>query len=113
MSLQRKTPLKRSGRLAPRSRKTIERQPEREAVIQATLARAGNRCEFAEAIPEVKCWHPKGERLDTHEIAQRGTHPGSQYDIEVTRAACRRHHEHLHAHPTLAVERGLKTKPTT
>lgn len=81
--------------------------PQRAAVREQALARAGYRCEGAALIP-TPCWGP----LDCHEIEARGTHPGSHLNPEVVRVLCRGHHEWVGAHPRQAEEKGLRRRAT-
>lgn len=62
----------------------------RQAVRAAVEARDGASCALA---GRSRCWHPYDEPLDLHEVARRGTNPGSHLDPACCILLCRRHHD--------------------
>ena len=96
----------------PVKRESDKRQAERplrDAVREETLRRAGYRCELADVVPEVKCWHPDGRfALDVDEKAGRGVAPGSHLDVTITQAVCRAHHDWKQINRDEAEKRGVR-----
>jgi hypothetical protein len=102
--LRARSQLQRGGRLRQQSVKRQSERERRQAVVEATLRRAGYRCEAEVVVPEVACGGP----LDVDEKAARGVHPGAHLDLSLTQVLCRRHHEWRHANPAEAHARGLR-----
>lgn len=100
--------LRRGGRLNPRSAKRVAEEQARAEVRRLVRQRAGGRCEARDLVPEVRCWGP----LDVDELEARGVHPGSHLDPDLCQLLCRGHHDWRHAHPTEALERGLRRRST-
>lgn len=78
--------------------------PEREAVRNEVLARAGWRCQAAALVPDVACAGP----LDVDEIVLRSGRPGGHLDPANCQALCRAHHRWKDNHPEAAHELGLR-----
>lgn len=109
-------PLKRSGELSrgkglarsslprQRSAKRVAETDARAAVRDATIRRAGGKCQAAAIVPEIACWGP----LDVDEVIGRGVNPGGHLDLENTQALCRGHHSWKHENPAEARRRGLR-----
>lgn len=85
------------------ARRKAERS-DRTAVRDATIRRAGGRCQAEQIVPEIVCWGP----LDVDEIIGRGVNPGGHLDLSNTQALCRGHHGWKHENPTEARKRGLR-----
>jgi len=96
-------PKSKRSRISPVSPKRQAEKDERRAVIDATHARSGGRCEARELVPEVECGGP----LDCDELAPRSLYPGGHLDLTNTQSLCRRHHDWKETHPTEATARGL------
>lgn len=104
--MERRTPLRRTGRLKPVSDRRRAEGPARDAVRARTLSRAGWKCQAAEIVPEIECWGP----LDTDERKSRGVNPGGHLDDSNTQALCRAHHTWRTDEPEEAWKRGLRVK---
>lgn len=99
--LKRDTPKAREfagkrSRIAPRSTRRRDQEPERVDVRATVLDRAAGVCQYAEIVPEVECgFYPWADRpgLEVDEL-----HGGAQRSIEwldpeACRAVCPRHHD--------------------
>lgn len=122
MTLERRTPLRRTGiargttelaRTGPPARRTPlaaesakhrAERPARAAVRAAALDRDGATCTARDVWPEVECWGP----LDVHEVIARSGWAAGYLVVENTRTICRGHHEAVGDRPELAAERGLR-----
>lgn len=125
MTLQRKTPLKRTGgpkptpgyRFPRESPKTIREKPIRAAVREAAKERDGGCVGPRRGLPG-RCG-PVGDRtrLEVHEVASRGTHPGSHLKLELTATLCPVHHSAVTSAVgearELAIRAGLIVLPST
>lgn len=93
-----KTPVKRQARskgLRYQSPKRAAEKPERDAVREHVLNR-DRRCIPADRGMPGACQVYGGrDPLEVHEIAARGTHPGSHLDPDLCVAACPYHHDRL------------------
>ena len=96
----KRTPLRRV------SKKRASERDARAAVREATLARAGWRCEAVRVVPEIDCGGP----LDVDERKSRGVNPGGHLDELNTQVLCRAHHRWRTENPQEAWERGLRVK---
>lgn len=86
--------MKRGGRINPRSKRTIDRQPERDACRAAVLARAAGVCEYRDVVPEVTCgWLPGRRELEVDEILGGPYRCTEQYEPDRCKATCPRHHD--------------------
>lgn len=119
MTLERKTPLRADPakvkawrdrsrkRIPPRSKRRIEEAPERARVRQVVLDRDQG-CMGRGILPG-RCWHPRDEPLDVHEVLARG--PGGDYlDPENCLALCRGHHQWVTTHPAEAEGLGYRRR---
>lgn len=124
--MKRGRPLRRKAGLRMVSAKREAEHDERETVRARVMARDGG-CVLRYlstqrvdrlyllighgdvAIPERDC----AGRLDAHETAARGTHPGSHLVDDLVVTLCRSHHDWCHAHPIEARAMGLKERPST
>lgn len=97
--------------LRRQSAKARAKNAARKRVREQTARRAGGRCEVADAIPEVACWHPYGEPLDVDERVRRSRRTDAALDVENTRLVCRAHHDWIGLNRVAAAERGLVTFP--
>lgn len=107
--LKRKTPLKRSGRLAPVSAKRRAENKEREQTRFEVLARCGGRCEAGPLIALVDpVWASKclGRGSEMHEKLKR-SRGGSITDPENIVYVCRCCHMFTEEFPYLATQVGL------
>lgn len=95
------------SRLAAESPRRRGERKARTEVRRVTRERAGDCCEAIALVPEVRCWHPAGALLHTHEIPSRGRYPGSQLHAECTVLRCAGHHQWVHTQPREAEARGL------
>jgi hypothetical protein len=102
-TLKRVTPLDSRSTLAPESPTRRGERAARAAVIAATHARSGYRCEARLLVPEVEC----AGRLDCDEVMGRGRRPGGHLDVTNTQSLCRAHHDWKDAYPIRARELGL------
>jgi hypothetical protein len=106
--LQRKTPLRqkkpmnRSGRIAPRSRKTIAELPERDRVRQEVLQR-DRECRGRGLTP-VDC---TGASTDVHELKRGANRRECYLDAERCIGLCRTCHTFVTLNPAQAHELGL------
>lgn len=83
--------------------------PERAAVREIVLVRAGRQCEAIDLVPEVSCWHPDGRgALDVHEIVPRSAWRAGYLDPDNCLALCRAHHDWIDHHPERALALGLR-----
>lgn len=94
--------MKRS-RIKPRSQKRIDEADARWEVRQATLQRAGFRCE----APDLAFGVPHGGPLDVDERISRGVRPGAHLDVTITQVLCRMHHSAKALYPDEARRLGL------
>lgn len=91
--LRSRSQLARTGRLAPRSPKTIREAPLRAAVRAEALARDGGCVGPARGLPGACRSYYGRPPLEVHEVAARGTHPGSHLKVELTVCLCNYHHD--------------------
>lgn len=89
--LESRSQLTSKTRVKPRSQKRIDEKPERDAVREATLRRAGFRCEAGDGAFGMPCF---GD-LAAHEVIKRSVRPGSHLEVELTAAVCVAHHAAL------------------
>lgn len=94
--------MKRRTRIRPVSARRLAEAEARAAVVRATHARAGGRCEGAAYLPGWCSPHgvgPDGEAwgLDCNELRPRGR-GGSHLDLDNTVSLCRAHHEYVTLH---------------
>lgn len=94
--------LKRTGRLNPRSQKTIDNAPLRAEVRAEVLGRKEG-CYGKVRVPEVQC---RGETY-VHELWQRSISPGSHLRAEMAKEICPAHDNWLCNNIAEAHERGL------
>lgn len=94
--------------LPAKSKKRVAEDPERARVRQVVLDRDQG-CMGRGILPG-RCWHPRDEPLDVHEVESRGTHPGSHLDPEVCLALCRGHHQWVTTHPAEAEALGYRRR---
>lgn len=100
MTLRRRTPLKRTGRLRPVSKRRQQRDASYPEARRALFVRAQGQCEF----------HPDGRRCpspctDAHHLAGRlGPDPHRLSNLV---ALCRFHHQMTHEFPEWARFHGL------
>lgn len=107
----KRTPLK------PMSRKRRQSLEERADVREAVLERDGHTCQFWTAV--YQCGYPEPldfgnvtpqyctSALHVHEITPRGTHPGSELNVDVAICLCSAHHQLIHSRPLLGYQTGL------
>lgn len=103
--MKRSKPLRRTElargtkRLPPRSARRDAEAEQRAEVRAVVLARAGNRCQWAEVVPWVRCgWLPGRRQLEVDEL-RGGSYRSTEYlDPDRCRAACPRHHDYKTAH---------------
>ena len=74
-----------------------------DAARQKAWNRDRGECKAAAAFPAVECWG----RVDPHHVAPVGRYPELRCDPDNIVCVCRRHHDHIHAHPLQAKEEGL------
>ncbi len=120
MSLERKKPLRADpektrdwqrrsrSNLPAQSAKRKREAPQRKAVREVVLARDQG-CQARGIVPG-RCWHPRGEPLDVHEVISRGLWAAGYLDPGNCLALCRGHHEWVTAHRFEAEEMGLSAK---
>ncbi len=99
---ERRTPLKRSGRLNPMSNKRKAELGVRKRVREEVQERDAYKCVAKHLVPEVECWGP----LDVDEICPRGR-GGDWLDPDNCQVLCRAHHDWKHLHPADATSLGL------
>lgn len=95
--LSRRTPLQRSSPIRQRRHRSLAVPPD----IYLEIARRDEGCVGRRLVPEVACFG----RLDPHHLLRRsqgGSDAASNLVI-----LCRSCHDWVHAHPSLAIERGL------
>lgn len=99
--------LRSKGRIQQRSRKAIEREPERDRCRRIVLARDGYKCRVN---IEGKCGTRMPGWLDVHEIKPRsaGQKTGSITDPDNCISVCRACHDHIHNNPNWAEDNGWK-----
>lgn len=105
--LKRGKPLARgTKRLPAKSARRVEEQAERDECRRIVLARAGHRCEYEGAIPEVRCGFLPGRRqLEVDEL-RGGAYRSTEYlDPERCRAACPKHHDFKTEHKRVVLAR--------
>lgn len=121
MSLERRTPMKRTGgpkadpakardwqdrsrqRLPRESANGAERRKRATAAGKAAKARDQQRCVARPLVVEVRCWGP----LDPQHVIPRGVRPDMADDEANIIGCCRGHHDWIGDHPTKARELGL------
>jgi hypothetical protein len=120
MTLERRTPLKRTGgpKVNPakardwqdRSRQPIPKTSTKGAQRKRAAAEAGQRakerdgrCIAAELVPELRCWGP----LDPQHVIPRSTAPELVSDLANIVACCRGHHDWIGGNPEAARLLGL------
>lgn len=107
---KRKKPLKRGGRIRPRSKKMEAKYVDRRAFVVKILTERP----YCEACPKfavhdgLKSYHRFGSR-DVHELVRR-SQGGSILDENNVLAVCRKCHERIGREPALAFELGLAKK---
>lgn len=101
--MKRSSRLRRNKPLAKMSKKRRAEYAQRMNLRRDVFERADYRCQAAELVPQVVCFGG----LDAHEVASRGTHPGSHLDATKVIAICRGHHSWVHDHPSDAYSYGL------
>lgn len=101
--MERRKPLKRTGRLNAESSKVKARKSER-ATIKAQALQRDKGCVASRLILTTRCAGP----LDGHERLPR-SRGGSPYDLANVITLCRSHHEWVHGHPREAREFDLLT----
>lgn len=99
----KRAPLRRTGRLAWRSKKREAEAAERRIVVEFVKARARYRCQANEAVPEVSCAGP----LDVHEVIPRSAWRAGYLEPTNCVAICRAHHAWVDTHPDEAHGVGL------
>lgn len=77
----------------------------RDKVRRDARRRAGNRCELAGYS---RCWHPRGELLDVHEIVRRSKLSGAHLVLDLAAVLCRGHHDLDDSDPDLAQRLGIR-----
>lgn len=105
--MKRSGPLKRTGRLKPRSKKTSDEYVERRKIVERLLAERP----FCEACPKFavhdkKVTYVRRPSQDIHEIVRR-SQGGSILDESNLMAVCRLCHRRIGDHPQLAFALGL------
>ena len=95
----KRSPMKRSGRLRPRSKKTERKYVERRKIVSKLLS-TRTKCEAG--IIDVCV----GKAVDVHEVKTRGR-GGSILDEENLRCLCRPCHQYVTEHTKEAHELGL------
>lgn len=103
----KRSPLKRGTKRIPqRSQRRVDEQEARDECRRAVLARAGSRCEYEGAIPEIRCGFLPGRRqLEVDEL-RGGSYRSTEYlDPEQCRAACPKHHEFKTEHKRVVLAR--------
>lgn len=109
-------PLRRS-RLRPVSDRRRGEAARRALVREYVLERDGGCVPAERGMPGLCGTLPGRPSLEVHEIAARGTHPGSHLDVDLCVATCPKHHEMV-TNATgdllaLARDLDLRRKPTT
>jgi hypothetical protein len=96
--------------LAYRSKKTKEREPEREQVRKEVHERAGFACEYAAVIPEIPCGSPFPDRprLEVDELRGGSYRSTEMYDPKQCRLTCQIHHDHKTEHKVEVLDRLAK-----
>ena len=86
---------KQRKRIAPKSKRVIDRQPERDACRAVVLERAGHCCQYAPIWPGLPCGSPFTDRpqLEVDEVRGGSYRAADQYDPHWCRAACQLHHD--------------------
>lgn len=114
MSLQRRTPmkrgapLKRSGRLKPRSDKRKNEAEQRALVLDVVRHRQGGLCAFVESVPEIRCaYYHDRPGLEGDERKSRARYPGGHLDPANVQMICPAHHDWKTSHDAEAQARGL------
>lgn len=111
--MKRSAPLKRgkalargTKRIAPKSARRLEEQEQRDECRRIVLARAGGRCEYEGAIPEVRCGFLPGRRTLEVDELRGGSYRSVEYlDPTRCRAACPKHHDYKTEHKRAVLER--------
>jgi hypothetical protein len=102
--LTRKTGLKRTGRINPRSDKTIARDADLEVARKAVVKRAGGRCEAQ--------WDSTCRRYGAHAHHVIRRSQGGDHDPGNLIWVCNPCHENIHRNPAEARKLGLLARPT-
>ena len=91
--------------LPPLSRKRRSDLKRRTEVRQIVKDRAGNRCEYADIIPEVACGFRPGRGMEVDEL-RGGSHRVSEWlDPDRCRFVCPVHHDWKSAHKRVVLSR--------
>ena len=110
-------PLKRKGRIAPRSKKRVAAAFQRSQIRDDVFARDGYRCQFdafADAwepepglVEEFDRWRSEGcwSHLTPHHLHK--SSGGGSYSLENLTTLCVGHNEGVERHPRLALAMGL------
>lgn len=110
-------PMLRRTPLRSASPKRLAEAPERAAVRDLVLARDRTCVPAQRGMPGDCETLPGRAPLEVHEIAARGTHPGSHLDPDLCVATCPKHHDQISnaTGDVLALARtlDLRRKPTT
>lgn len=93
----------RRRRIAARSKRALEKLPERARVVDAAFDRDRGRCRAEFSVSWIRC----GGRLDPHEVIPRSVWPDGELVLENVIMICRRHHDWVGDHPEAAHAAGL------
>lgn len=99
--LNRRTPMKRTGRIKPRSDKREDERVVRD-VVREQVARRDIRCRAWQVLPG-DCSGPD----DVHELVRRGQWRAGYLDPDNCVLVCRHHHDYIGAHRDEAAAVGL------
>lgn len=94
VSLLRRSPLKRTGRLRPMSKKR-QREARAYSLLRSAYLEAHPRC-------QIRCGKPAKDIHHTH-----GRLSGNYLNVETWLSVCRECHDWIHAHPSQARQLGL------
>ena len=110
-------PMLRRAPIRPASPKRRAEAPQRAAVRELVLARDGGCVPAARGMPGPCGSRPGRPSLEVHEIAARGTAPGSHLDPDLCVATCPAHHDQITEATgdllALARDLDLRRRPTT
>lgn len=97
--IQRKTPMKRGGRISPVSEKRKAEQGARTACRAEVLRRSEGRCEYEAVIDWIPCgFLPDRRALEVDEL-RGGSFRSTEYlDPDACRATCPVHHDYKTSH---------------
>jgi hypothetical protein len=79
--------------LSPMSAKRRTLLPERSELRQRALQRAGDRCEMAEIVPEVRCAFYGGRGLEVDELRGGAYRSTEWLDLDRVAVGCPAHHD--------------------